>query len=182
MIQRKRRIKIVAVCCVLFKGFCIVWCTLMYKKSLLHETENSHDCVPEWYSVKRKNRGRECGKKFHNSLGPWRSRFVCLLILLSSLILIYFRFHQVKVKRNFNAISSFKDGSYVCSILPDIRAGAVWLVAGVARDAGAGVRLRILLLQVERSANVIIAKRWSTCLSPSLVPAPGRSQTFQIRK
>jgi hypothetical protein len=42
---------------------------------------------------------------FAIGLGPWRSRFVCLLIWLSSLILIYFRFRQVK--QNDKAMSSW---------------------------------------------------------------------------
>ncbi len=36
-------------------------------------------------------------------LGPWRSKFVCLLSLLSSLVSIYFRFRQEK--HNFKAMS-----------------------------------------------------------------------------
>jgi hypothetical protein len=45
-------------------------------------------------------RGREggkCSQQFVIGLGPWRSRFVCRLILLSSLILICFRVRQVNI-------------------------------------------------------------------------------------
>jgi hypothetical protein len=43
-----------------------------------------------------KEGGPEIWQMFAIGLGPWRSRIVFLLIFLSSLISMYFRFRQVK--------------------------------------------------------------------------------------